>query len=569
MKIALTTALILLVVSLVVVMLTPIVEYRALVQDIAYGKTYILYSGLFTLPTLLFITTLSIILITLHKTALRYTVLVLVFLWPMVISLNLLLHGYVISNDQPRPEFALGSLIVSGKVTLEQASKMSSYFNWPSTWLLGGIFSNIVGLSPFEAPVYLMVIVYLLLGLALVITSRKVFSVHGLALISMIVYAILNPYKILHLCPQIYALTLFVLFIALLFKENLIAEDLILAFILSAAVITSHPLTSLIVAGIACSIMLLNLAKRGGRLGSIFGFSAAVLILLVLWNLNYEDLIKSIIEEIFEKAQVQALSPIAKIKIYDIDIFFKLMAFYRYLSLAILSACSLFTIIMLFKYGRFVRIKILTACGGILAGSILLNFIPGSFFHRLLYFACTFMSALVPITISTIKKKLRMKVFSILTLLLIPLLSHIAILELLTNSNPVGVLTSPYETFSAIFVAKHYDFRGCVGNPPGEIGGLPFYVYLLNPNITNKPCIRSLGARVSLILTKQLDHISTNVFTESVYMDDLSIVSPRERFLYYMATLINDFKPVDLYLDANRSLIYSNSVFRIYSADKP
>jgi len=173
--------------------------------------------------------------------AFRFMVL-LVFLWPMVLVLNFLTHGYVVGG-QPRTEFALSSLMVSGKVTFSQASSISVYFNWPSAWLMEGIFSNVINVSPFAAPVYLMVVTYLLLGLALVVMSGRLLPHHeyGLAMVSMLAYAILNPYKILHFCPQIYALTLFVLFLAIFLKRSLTMENVILVFIYSMAIITSHP----------------------------------------------------------------------------------------------------------------------------------------------------------------------------------------------------------------------------------------------------------------------------------------------------------------------------------------
>jgi len=128
----------------------PIVDYKVLAEGVANGRTYILYSGLFTSIMWAMLVSMGLLLL-LNKgdVILKDVILLTIFLWPMIITLNLLVYGYVMSGDQPRLEFALGSLMVSGKTTLEQASRMSNYFYWPSTWLLEGVFSNIVGLSSF------------------------------------------------------------------------------------------------------------------------------------------------------------------------------------------------------------------------------------------------------------------------------------------------------------------------------------------------------------------------------------------------------------------------------------
>jgi hypothetical protein len=538
-----------------------------LAEDVANGKTYTLYPGLFTPIIWVMLVSIGLLYLVSENVILKHVAILIVFLWPMIIVLNFFIYGYVV-GDQPRLEFALGSLIISGKMTLKQASKISGYFNWPSTWLLEGMFSNVVGLSPFSAPVYLMVVTYLLLGLALIVISHKIFPVHSLAIVSLLAYAVLNPYKLVHFCPQVYSLVLFGLLLMLLLKENLLSEDYVLMFILSTSIITSHPLTSLVIAGIAGSTMFFSLVKREGKSRNVLAFSIATLVLFVSWNINYENLIRSVITEILERPQVQLLLPVAETNIYKVDTFFKLMVFYRYLSLAILSACSLLAVVILLKRKVSLKMRLLAIGIGSFTGIVLLNFIPGSFFHRVLYFACTFMSALIPIAILSVKERLQVnrfiKIAFMLASLLLPLLSHIALLEFLTNNNPVATITSPYEISPAIFIATRYYPREYIGIPSGA---LAFYIYMSNLNITSPLNIYLLG-RIFLISIKPLDYYSASVFAKSAYMGNIFIVSPRERFVYYIYTLFNNFQLVDLYLVTNYNLIYDNGIFKIYSVIK-
>jgi hypothetical protein len=557
---------------LIVLFLTQIVSmnvihYSALAENVANGVTYILYSGLFS-PIIWVVLVLVglLYLVSRDNVAFRFMAVLLVFLWPMVIVLNFLIHGYVV-GDQPRTEFALGSLMVSGRVTFSQASSISGYFDWPSTWLLEGIFSNVVDVSPFAAPVYLMVITYLLLGLALVVMSSRLLPHHeyDLAMVSMLAYAILNPYKILHFSPQVYALTLFALFLAILLKRSLTMEDFIPVFIFSMAIITSHPLTSIVVAGIIGSILIFNLVKRGRELRGGFILSAIILILFITWNLRYENLLSSVVMEL-KKPQIQPLPPVSGLSIYSVNVFFKLMAFYRYVSFIILIVGSLLAVAVLLKRKSPLRVRVFAIGVGIIAGSALLNFIPGAFFSRLLYFTGAFISGLFPIAIHSVKERLRKGVFLeiilLIVIILIPILSHVALLEFLTDNNPVATITGPYETSADIFIAEHYNFGGCIGIPSGA---LSFYVYMTNPNLSKPLCTYLLSNIASSVSIRPLNYLSASIFVKSVYIGNIFEVSPKEIFNYYMRTLINNFKLVDYYLNVNYDLIYNNGVFKIYS----
>jgi hypothetical protein len=558
---------------LIFTLFNPIINYPSLAKDIANGKTYILYKGALT-PTLWgALILIGILSLVIRRTdpILNYTMILIIFAWPVIITLNFFIYGYVV-GDQPRLEFALGSLIVSGKISLADASKASSYFSWPCTWLLEGVFSNILGITPFEAPPYLMLVTYLLLGLALICLSlglSELFLSNGVfAILSLLVYTTFNPYKILHFCPQIYALTLFIILLRILIKNYIKAVDYLVLFILSASIITSHPLTSIVIAGIAATMILYNLIKSDTELRKSLMFALAVIVLFVSWNLNYENLIKSVINELLERLQIQPLPPIGGKSLYNVDLFFGFMALYRYLSLVILLILSIPSMTLLLissKRKHILKIKIIVVGAGTLIGTLLLNFIPGSFLHRFLYFISTLVCAFVPTSISVISKKVRkshsLKFFLGLLLMLLPLLAHIAVLEFITNNNPVASVTGPHELSLDVFVATHYDFRKCIEVPSGS---LAFYTYTLNYNLTTTPCFRLSGGIAVNINIQPHDYASAREFIKRMYIEEIFVVSPRERFIYYVNTLFNDFHFADNYLNSNYLKTYDNGVYRLY-----
>jgi hypothetical protein len=138
----------------------------------------------------------------------------------------------------------------------------------------------------------------------------------------------------------------------------------------------------------------------------------------------------------------------------------------------------------------------------------------------------------------------------------------VALLEFLTDNNPVATITGPYETSADIFIAEHYNFGGCIGIPSGA---LSFYVYMTNPNLSKPLCTYLLSNIASSVLIRPLNYLSASIFVKSVYIGNIFEVSPKEIFNYYMRTLINNFKLVDYYLNVNYDLIYNNGVFKIYS----
>ena len=558
---------------LIFTLFNPIINYPSLAKDIANGKTYILYKGALT-PTLWgSLILIGILSLVIRRTdpILNYTMILIIFAWPVIITLNFFIYGYVV-GDQPRLEFALGSLIVSGKISLADASKASSYFSWPSTWLLEGVFSNILGITPFEAPPYLMLVTYLLLGLALICLSRglsELFLTNGVfAILSLLVYTMFNPYKILHFCPQIYALTLFIILLKILIKDWIKAVDYLVLFILSASIITSHPLTSIIIAGIVATMILYNLIKSDTELRKILMFALAVIVLFVSWNLNYENLIKSVINELLERPQIQPLPPIAGKSLYNVDLFFGFMALYRYVSLAILLFLSIPFIVLLLTLGRqkyTLKIKIIATGVGTLLGTLFLNFIPGSFLHRFLYIISTIVCAFVPVSASVIdektKKNRSLKFFLGLLLALSPILAHIAVLEFITNNNPAILVIGPHELSLSAFIAGHYEFHNCIEVPSGS---LAFFAHILNHNLTATPCFW-LSSNIAMnVNIRPRDYAAAREFVKRMYIGEIFVVSPRERFIYYVNTLFNDFHFADNYLNSNYLKTYDNGVYRLY-----
>jgi len=558
---------------LIFTLLNPIINYPSLAKDIANGKTYILYKGALTPMLWGALILIGILSLVIRRTdpILYYTMILIIFAWPVIITLNFFIYGYVV-GDQPRLEFALGSLIVSGKISLADASKASSYFSWPSTWLLEGVFSNILGLTPFEAPLYLMLVIYLLLGLALICLSRglsELFLTDGVfAILSLLVYTMFNPYKILHFCPQIYALTLFIILLRILIKDWIKAVDYLVLFILSASIITSHPLTSIVIAGIAVTMILYNLIKSDMELRKILMFALAVIVLFVSWNLNYENLIKSVINELLERPKIQPLPSIAGKSLYNVDLFFRFMALYRYVSLAILLLLSIPFIVLLLTLGRrkyTLKIKIIATGVGTLLGTLFLNFIPGSFLHRFLYLTFTIVCAFVPVSASAIDEKTKkgrsLKFFLGLLLTLSPILAHIAVLEFITNNNPVTSVTGLHELSLSTFIAEHYEFHNCIEVPSGCSA---FYTYILNHNLTTTPCFWLSGDIAMNVNIRPHDYASAREFVKRMYVGEIFVVSPRERFIYYVNTLFNDFHFVDNYLNSNYLKTYDNGVYRLY-----
>ncbi|MEM0233107.1 MAG: hypothetical protein QXL22_03705, partial [Candidatus Nezhaarchaeales archaeon] len=376
------------------------IEYYKLSFSISYGRTEYLLPNLLSLTSIVLLLIMGGLLLLLRhsgNSVLFNAMLLLTANMMMFSVLSFLSQGYVV-GDQPRIEFALGAMIAEGRASLEEAERISGYFRWPGLWIYDGIFSAITGISSFDAPVLLMVVVWLLLGLALANVVRYIYGKvnFAVAIVAFLLYIIFNPYKIIHLCPQIYALLLLIIITSLLFKEPAISNNFVL-LLLSMAVIISHPLTSLVVVGILLFIITRNFMtkvfKRINRAVNLHEAPViAVLILFILWNIRFGELIRAIVTELTGDTSIQFLTPIAGVALYSVDAFYRAMSLFRYIGVFVILFLALLTL-FLRKADR--RIKgLFLLIIAISLSSLLLNFIPGSFFHRVLYYIMPFIAIL-------------------------------------------------------------------------------------------------------------------------------------------------------------------------------
>ena len=557
-----------------------IIWYESLALDISNGVTYILYPGLFSVYTFTDVALLGLMFILVKR--LKLAILLISFtlyLWPMVFALSLLREGYVI-GDQPRLEFATTFRMVEQGLSLEEAQKLSEYFYWPSFWILNGVYSGITRLSPLEAPPILMVSMYLVLGLYLHAFAKRVLDIVegsnkketknlAIVLTPLILYT-LNPYKILHPCPQIYALMLFLLLAILLVKPGTPAlSDIILKIVLSLAIITSHPLTSIIVVGLSVIVVIYHLLlifqQRKHELKQYnhdIVFSTLIITSFIAWNLNYEVLIKSVLDELLHP-RIQELPPIiAGARLYFLNPFFTFMAIFRYVIMALLILTAFFTLIKLVinrKESRIIPILI-----GIIFGGLLLNFIPGSFLHRVLYFVSTVAvpfsaTALYMMSRTSPVKINNKKIFGTAVLLLISPLIHLSLLEFLTNNNPVAIVTSPYEMHASLFIVErvHQTYVRSMTVPSVTMG---FYAALFNSSTWNIVLMLNKAAYAP----PPISWAFTEVFAKVVYSGDAFVVSPRELFVTYFRTGFHDFRLLDIYLNSCSNRIYDNGLYKFH-----
>jgi len=555
---------IIIIVSITLVIAQNLVNYQAIASDVRNGVTYTLYSGLFSLQVLVVVMFMGIIAALAKR--LRALIFWLCYMWFMMFALALLINGYVI-GDQPRLEFALGRHMIDYGTTLSEAQNVSGYFNWPSFWILSGIYSSLTNLTPFEAPPILMISIYVVLGLSLIILTRSVMilvtnhkkaswiSTIGLPL----ALYIINPYKIIHPCPQVYALTLFLLVFSLLLEAEANVQRLAIIVALSSAIVTGHPLTSIVVVGLLIIDTTYLLFYNRHELKAEILFSIVIIILFTIWNLNYENLIRSIIIELL-RPELESLPPIASSKIYTIDSFFMFMVIFRYISIVFIVFTTIPLLIKLLMLCRRSGVqKLIIMMFGTITGSILLNFTPGSFLHRILYFSS---ALLVPLSATSLISLFRNKSITkvaMVTLFLLPLLSHISLLEFLTNNNPTAMITGPYELHADSFIVDNIEVMSIktIGVSSGSIGFYEaFYnVYMHNLLIPGRALYAS--PPTSLSLAKK--------FSQTVYSMDIFISSPRERFILYIITGFHDFSTLDTYLYASFSEVYDNGVFEVFS----
>ncbi|MEM0080148.1 MAG: hypothetical protein QW118_08015 [Nitrososphaerota archaeon] len=468
-------------------------------------------------------------------------------------------------------------MIAEGRASLEEAERISGYFRWPGLWIYDGIFSAITGISSFDAPVLLMVVVWLLLGLALANVVRYIYGKvnFAVAIVAFLLYIIFNPYKIIHLCPQIYALLLLIIITSLLFKEPAISNNFVL-LLLSMAVIISHPLTSLVVVGILLFIITRNFMtkvfKRINRAVNLHEAPViAVLILFILWNIRFGELIRAIVTELTGDTSIQFLTPIAGVALYSVDAFYRAMSLFRYIGVFVILFLALLTL-FLRKADR--RIKgLFLLIIAISLSSLLLNFIPGSFFHRVLYYIMPFIAILSAgsfniLTKLAMKSRMLIKASSMFMIIIIPLLSQLSIAEFITNNNPLATLNSPFEFSVNRFISNFFTY---LEHSWSLSSGTASYYTVL---VQKKSLKYELSPSKSLMATYLSTYLNEENITaiekyiKIVYPARFFIVSPRERYIFYERTVFTHFHIIDRHLDAKNTKIYDNGLFRLYEALK-
>ncbi|MEM1646683.1 MAG: hypothetical protein QXL96_12715 [Ignisphaera sp.] len=553
------------------------VEYYKLSFSISYGRTEYLLPNLLSLTSIVLLLLMGGLLLLLRYSeggVLFNATLLLAANMVMFPVLSFLSQGYVV-GDQPRAEFALGAMIVEGRVTLEEAERISGYFRWPGLWIYEGIFSAITGISPFDAPVLLMVAVWLLLGLALITLTRRVYGSTSfvMATVAFLLYTILNPYKIIHLCPQIYALLLFIIITSLLFKELIIPSDYVVLLLLSIAVIISHPLTSVIVIGILLYILVRNLiTKIFGEINRAVSLPEAstisVLVFFVIWNIKFDEIIRAVVEELARGASIQPLAPIAGVTLYSADTLYKAMGLFRYSGIFIMFLLALLS---LFLHRTDRKIKgIFSLIITISLSSLLLNLIPGSFFHRVLYYTMPFIAVLSIGSFNDLTKfavrSRRLVKFSSITLILIPLLSQLSIVEFITNNNPLAILNSPFESSIGKFIGNFYTYSEYSWSISS--GTILYHMVLAQKSLLKYTLSPSVSLKVTYLFTYLNEENITAIekYIKTVYPAHFFIVSPRERYVFYERTIFTHFHIIDRYLDAKNIKIYDNELFRLYEA---
>lgn len=557
------------------------IEYHRLSLSVSYGKAQYLLPSTINLISIVLLLIMGVLLLVCRYLGgiLFNVILLLVSSMMMFAIISFLLQGYV-TGDQPRAEFALGSMIVEGRLSLEDAEFLSGYFHWPGLWMYEGVFSAITDISSFEAPVFLMVVTWFMLGLALTIMARYVHDgMHfSMAITAFLFYSIFNPYKIIHLCPQIYALLLLIMVAILLFR-NLALSNCIVILILAIAIIVSHPLTSIILVGILLFVSLKNsITKFFERIPRMMflskGFALSILLLFIVWNVRFEDIIREIVLELTGDAQLQLLEPAARLNLYYIDPFYKTMASFRYMNIFLMLLLALLTI-LLRRDNRKIK-EVFSLIIALSISSLLLNFVPGTFFHRVLYYLTPFIAVLSVGSLSALQKlinatlsKTLVRIVSAFTIILVPLLAQLSIMEFLTNNNPLSTLNSPYEFSLCEFVSNFYvhsDYSWSVSS-----GAILYYTVLSQERILRPYTLSStnvLQATHLAMYLKEENSSAVRLYVEIVYPAHFFVVSPRERYVFYERTLFEDFHVVDYYISKENNKLYDNKLFQLYRTPK-
>lgn len=551
------------------------IEYDRLASSILHAKTYHLLPNLLDLSSMIILTLMGALLLLSRYSNTRtpsITLLLLVNLYVFAIC-SFFIQGALISPDQPRVEMALGTMIVDGKLSgLEEAEKVSSYFRWPGLWIYVGIFSALTTFSPLEAPVYIMLVIWLLLGITLMIIVKHIYAKVDplIATTPFLLYAILNPYKVLHLCPHVYALVLFMVIVSALIRETSSWSFFVTVKLLAVVIIMSHPLTSIIVVGLLISFIIIKIFEKRQLTALPKSLVFSVSIFFTLWNIRFEDNIYKVVLELTEGSPTEPLSPTAGDRLYLVDAFYMTMTLFRYIGLCIIASSAIISL-YLHKNNKKVRMGFFITSATFLS-SFPLSFVPGTFFHRLLYYTSLPAVVLATGAIYRLAKFVVRGTRSVIVLALImitlPLLAQASIAEYLTNNDPSISLTNFSDIALSSFIGKFYSFSGLswsITTPSMRYfvtlyQGKNLYPYTIIIEIT------PLVTKLSRYLVYQ-NSTAIREYVNVLYSGNYFIVSPKEKYVFYRRTLFADFNVIDRYIDSLNNKIYDDKLLKLYARD--
>lgn len=323
----------------------------------------------------------------------------------------------------------LDSIIIS-EGHLPSVSEQGNYYvQWPLAIIFRAVTSIITGLPEIDSTRVLSFIFPILLVLFFYILARVKLGpylagiVPALFLVSNLVYP---TDEIDHFCPQLFALTLFLLALYLVTKETSKKDGRIitcLILLVSFSIILSHPITPFFLLPSFMAIWFFNFyLKRRNRKTSFTSINFVLVILLLLLFLAWSFLYAG---NSFDQGFTQIMSGnghlASQVQVYDFQT--ELLVFFSYywkiIALLILLP-ALFVTFRVLRKGNPEQEKILTPLCWVLLGCIIggLVFSVTSFFDltRVLTFI------LIPacfITVFFLTKHINVKILSFLVVLLV------------------------------------------------------------------------------------------------------------------------------------------------------
>jgi len=453
------------------------------------------------------------------------------------------------SPDQPRVEFRLAlNYLILGNSYIGDFFKYSKYYQWPATWLLGGIYSGITALSIYIVPTFLSTLSLYELVIVLFLLSMRLWKKRFIALLTLLIYAALPYNRVLHFCPQQYSLVLYLLSLL-----GLYLQKYFIVAIISISIITSHPITTVItLASIVISLISSKLVSTHQKSLKLIRslLLVSIVTFAIVWNSFFvqENILTSVIKGLLREEETLKSLGTSTITAMSHNVLYKVLITYRY-TMYILLILAL--VVTLLSCTRQIINFILTSIGGIVIGTIILNFLPRGWIDRGVMF---FFTVIIPISAKgfdiiiqriSVKRNHKSEEWIILVFIF---LSIVSILSYYSSIPLYSSFTLWHERHAAVFVASNLKCIAVVGWP-SEC--LRYYnpllkTYYISSNINTL-------AKVS---EKEIIDLYCKV--------SITAVSPRERsYIYYKFLRSILWSNVDYKLSIIFSVIYNNGYFRI------